>query len=177
MNIQLDALKVDVYVHGARETDRQNGLQCITEMPHTCCSRVRRILQRDAADTSVSRLRLKCDDTRAENRFRLSAKRMSPFKSAGPSVQSTTSSRGVHISGSNAGYTMFLGSVKGTGYPLHSPVSPSLSPPCVTLCHHVSTGLYLQFIYLSLSLSLSLTHTHTHTHTHTLLNSVNRWNL
>jgi len=26
------------------------------------------------------------------------------------------------ISGSNAGYTMFRGSVKGTGYPLHSPV-------------------------------------------------------
>ena len=37
------------------------------------------------------------------------------------SVQST-GSRGVRISGSNAGYTMFRGSVKGTGYPLHSPV-------------------------------------------------------
>jgi len=33
--------------------------------------------------------------------------------------------------------------VKGTGYPLHSPVSPSLPLPCVTVCHHVSTGLYL----------------------------------
>jgi len=32
--------------------------------------------------------------------------------------------------------------VKGTGYPLHSPVSPSLPLPCVTVCHHVSTGLY-----------------------------------
>jgi len=31
----------------------------------------------------ISRLRLKCDDTRAETRFRLSAKRTSPFKSAG----------------------------------------------------------------------------------------------
>jgi len=40
----------------------------------------------------------------------------------GPSVQSTTGSRGVRISGSNAGYSMFRGSVKGTGYPLHSPV-------------------------------------------------------
>ena len=47
----------------------------------------------------------------------------------GPSVQSTTGSRGVRISGSNAGYTMFRGSVKGTGYPLHSPVSPSLPLP------------------------------------------------
>ena len=31
----------------------------------------------------VCRLRLKCDGTRAETRFRLSAKRTSPFKSAG----------------------------------------------------------------------------------------------
>jgi len=58
------------------------------------------------------------------------------------SVQSTTGSRGVRISSSNAGYTMFRGSVKGTGYTLHSPVSPSLPLPCVTVCHHVSTELY-----------------------------------
>jgi len=32
--------------------------------------------------------------------------------------------------------------VKGTGYPLHSSVSPSFPLPCVTLCHHISTGLY-----------------------------------
>jgi len=89
-----------------------------------------------------TRLRLKCDGTRAEIRFRLSVKRTSPFKSAEASVQSTTGSRGVRISGSNAGYTMFRGSVKGTGYPLHSPVSPSLPLPCVTVCHHVTTGLY-----------------------------------
>ena len=78
-----------------------------------------------------SRGQLKCDGTRAETRFRLSAKRTSPFKSAGggASVQSTTGSRGVRISGSNAGYTMFRGSVKGNGYTLHSPVSPFTSPP------------------------------------------------
>ena len=58
----------------------------------------------------------------------------------GTSVQSTTGSRGVRISGSNAGYTMFRGSVKGTGYPLHSPFSPSLPLPFVTVCHHISTG-------------------------------------
>jgi hypothetical protein len=86
---------------------------------------------------------LQCDGTRAETRFLLSAKRTSPFKSAGASVQSTTGSRGVRISGSNAGYTMFRGSVKSTGYPLHSPVSPSLPLLCVTVCHHISTGLYL----------------------------------
>jgi hypothetical protein len=75
------------------------------------------------------RLRLKCDGTRAETRLRFSAKRTSPFKSAGESVQSTTGSRGVRISGGNAGYTMSRGSVKSTGYLLHSPVSPSLPPP------------------------------------------------
>jgi len=85
---------------------------------------------------------LKSDGTRPETRFHLSEKRTSPFKSAGASVQSTTGSRGVRISGSNAGYTMFRGSVKGTVYPLHSPVSPSLPLPCVTVCHQISTGVY-----------------------------------
>ena len=78
--------------------------------------------------------------TRAQTRFRLSPKRTRPFKSAGASVQSTTGSRGVRISGSNPGYTMFRGSVKSAGYPLHSPVSSSLPLPCVTMCHHISTG-------------------------------------
>jgi len=63
----------------------------------------------------------------------------------GASVQSTAGSRGVRISGSNAGYTMFRDSVKGTGYPLYSPFSPSLPLPCITVCHHISTGVYLSF--------------------------------
>jgi len=69
----------------------------------------------------------------------------------GTSVQSTTGSRGVRISGSNVGYTMFRGSVKGTGYPIHSLVSPSLPHPCGIVCHHISTGLYhiTLFIYSS----------------------------
>jgi len=92
--------------------------------------------------TTWCRDQLKCDGTRAETRFRLSAKRTSPFKSVGASVQSNTGSRGVRISGSNAGYTMFRGSVKGTGYPLQPPVSPSLPLPRVTVCHHISTGVY-----------------------------------
>jgi len=47
------------------------------------------------------------------------------------------------IVGSNAGYTMFRGSVEGIGYPLHSPISPSLPLPCAaTVCHHISAGLY-----------------------------------
>jgi len=40
----------------------------------------------------------------------------------GASVQSTAGSRGVRISGSNAGYTMLRDSVKGAGYLLHLPV-------------------------------------------------------
>jgi hypothetical protein len=85
---------------------------------------------------------LKCDGTCVETRFILSAKQTSPFNSDGASVQSTTSSWDVRISGSNAGYTMFWGSGKSTGYPLHLQVSPSLPLPCVTVCHHISTGVY-----------------------------------
>ena len=38
---------------------------------------------------------------------------------------------------------------KTTGYPLHSPVSPSLPLPCVTVYHQVSTELYHQTLYHS----------------------------
>ena len=58
------------------------------------------------------------------------------------SVQSTAVRGGVRISGSNAGYTIFRGSVKGTGCPLHLTVSPSLPFPCVTVCHQISTVVY-----------------------------------
>jgi hypothetical protein len=84
-------------------------------------------------------VRLKRDGTRAETRFRLSPKRTSPFKSAGASVQSTAGSWGVRISFSNAGYTTFRGSVKSTGYPLHSQVS-SHSPPPPPVRHCVPSG-------------------------------------
>jgi len=60
----------------------------------------------------------------------------------GASVQSTAGSRSVRISGTNDVYTMFRGSVNSIGYPLHSPVFPSLPLPCVTVCHHISTGPY-----------------------------------
>ena len=79
--------------------------------------------------TLCRRLRLKCDGTRAETRFRPSPKWTRLFKLAGASVQSTTGSRRVGISDSNAGYALFRGSVKSTGYPLQSPVSPFTSPP------------------------------------------------
>ena len=64
-------------------------------------------IQTGSRRTEHCRGQLKCDGTRAETRFRLSAKRSSPFISAGASVQSTTGSRGVRINGSNVGYTMF----------------------------------------------------------------------
>jgi hypothetical protein len=99
----------------------------------------------------ISRLRLKCDGTCAETRFRLSTKRTSPFKSAGASVQSTTGNRGVRISVINAGYTMFRGSVKSTGNPFHSSVFPSLPLPCVTVYHHTSTGVYIQNYWRNLN--------------------------
>ena len=69
----------------------------------------------------------------------------------GASVQSTTGSRGVRISGSNARYTVFRGRVKSTGYPLHSPVSPhfpSHTPPCVITFQLDSTYLVLLCILL-----------------------------
>ena len=75
----------------------------------------------------MGRLRLKCDGTRAESRFRLLTKWTSPFKSAGASVQSTTGSRGLRISGSNAEYNILRGSVRVLAtysirqFPLHIP--------------------------------------------------------
>ena len=78
------------------------------------------------------------------------------------SVQSTTGSRGVHIRGSNAGYTMFRGSVKSTGCPLHSLVSPSLPLPCVTVCRHISTGLYTFYTVDNVSESLPINQTSRH---------------
>jgi hypothetical protein len=99
----------------------------------------------------AARILLKCDGTRAETRFRLSAKRTTPFKSAGASVQSTTGSLSVRISGSNAGYTMFRGGVKGTGYPLHSPVLT-----CVCLSRRLLFKVASRIVTLTLRASVTL---------------------
>jgi len=53
--------------------------------------------------SKISRAETERDGTRAETRFGFPAKRTSPFKSAGVSVHSAAGSRGVRISGSNAG--------------------------------------------------------------------------
>ena len=85
---------------------------------------------------------LKPDGTRAENRFRLSPKRTSPFNSSGESVQSTAGSRGVRISVSKAGYTTFRGRVRVLAtnsirqFPLHF---PSRASPCAIRCQTSST--------------------------------------
>ena len=46
-----------------------------------------------------SRVKTECDDTGAETRFGLPAKRTSPFISAGVSVQSSTGFLGVRVVG------------------------------------------------------------------------------
>ena len=84
-----------------------------------------------------SRARLKSDGTRAETRFGLSEKWTSPFKSAGESVQSTTGSQGVRISGQTMDRPCSEVQCKSSGYPLQSPISPSLPPPTR---HHVPSS-------------------------------------
>ena len=94
----------------------------------------------------VSRARLKRDGTRAETRFGLSGKRTSPFKSAGGGQFSRLLA--AEVCASAVVMVVMLDTPcsevewKTTGYPLHSPVSPSLPLPCVTVCHQVSSELY-----------------------------------
>ena len=90
----------------------------------------------------MSIARAERDGTRAETRFRLSLKRTKiPFKSVGASVQSTTGSRGVRISLSNAGYITFGGGVRVQAthsirqFPLHF---PSSALPCATRFRTIS---------------------------------------
>jgi len=92
--------------------------------------------------------RSKRDGTRAETRFGLSAKRTSPFKLAGLSVQSTAGSRGVRINGQRLYRPCSDVQCKAAGYPLYSLLSPSLPLPCVTVCHQVLNVLYLNMLWL-----------------------------
>ena len=94
------------------------------------------------ASCKIGIARSKRDGTREETRFGLSAKRTSPFKSAGVSVQSTAGSRRVRISGQRLYRPCSDVQCKAAGYSLHSHVSPSLPLPCVTVCHQVPNVLY-----------------------------------
>jgi len=107
------------------------------------CSPLPRFLPAVFLPIHLRRARLKRDGTRAETIFGLSEKWTGPFKSAGESVQSTTGSRGVRISGQTMDRPCSEVHCKSSGYPLQSPISPSHPLPRVTVCHHVSNGLYL----------------------------------
>jgi hypothetical protein len=109
----------------------------INTVPQTAQWNARDISEQRHTASISDRACLKCDGTRTENRFGLSAKRTSPFKSVGASVQSTAGNRVVRISGSNAGYTMFCGRVQ--DYLLTTPFVcfPFTSP---TVPHRVPSG-------------------------------------
>ena len=77
-------------------------------------------------------MKTEIDGTSAETRFGLPAKRTSPFISAGVSVQSCTDFLGMRVK------------LKTAGYPLHSPLSPSLLLPCVAVCHQIPFPLYMK---------------------------------
>jgi len=100
----------------------------------------KRIAGRLPAGCSTARLNR--DDTLAETRFGLSAKRTSPFNWRGLQFSLLLAAEVC------ASAVLMLDTpcseveCKTTGYPLHSHVSPSLPLPCVTVCHQVSTQLY-----------------------------------
>ena len=78
---------------------------CLQENPLACPRNIPEIpiLTDTCRIRATGIARAERDGTSAETRFRLSPKRMSPFKSVGASVQSNAGSRGVRISLSNAG--------------------------------------------------------------------------
>jgi hypothetical protein len=95
---------------------------------------------------AAGRLRLKCDGTRAETRFPLSAKRMSPFISAVGRqfsrllVAEVCASAVVML---DTACSELVWRVLATHCIRHFP--PSLPLLSVTVCQHISTGLYTYF--------------------------------
>ena len=91
----------------------------------------------------ISRGQLKCDSTRAETRFRLSAKRTSPFKSAGGRQFSRVLAAEVWASAVvmlDTPCSEVVWRVLATHCIRQFP--PSLPLPCITVYHHISTGVY-----------------------------------
>ena len=113
-----------------------------------------------------SRARLKRDGTHAEIRFGLTGKWTSPFKLAGESVWSTTGSRGVRISGSNAEYTMFWGRVKDYWLPTPLASFPFTSPP---MRHRVPSGFNWALLAYQATWSHNTDNHNINTHCHTNL--------
>jgi hypothetical protein len=121
----------------------------------------------------VLKVRFKCDGTRAETRFRLSAKRTSPFKSAGG--VSSVDCRQLELC---ASAIVMLDTprsdvvCKSTGYPLHSSVFSSVLLLCVIVCHHISTELYrsqLETLVLRLHVQSGVRNTEHHAIVRSLL--------
>ena len=79
---------------GSYATRARQQVDCFQSRNHWQLPRGRRSAQKTQqlrlgkhrSETIAGRVRLKCDGTCAETRFRLSAKWTSPFKSAGASV-------------------------------------------------------------------------------------------
>ena len=105
-------------------------------------------LRNTASKGSPVRARLKRDGTCAETRFGLSTIRPSPFKFARGRSQFSRL-LAADVCATAVVMVVMLDTpcsvveCKTTVYPLHSHVSPSLPLPCVTVCHQVSTELYL----------------------------------
>ena len=113
-----------------------------------------------------SSARFESDGTGAETRFGLSAKRTSPFKLAGGRGGGGQFSRllAAEVCASAVVMVVMLDTpcseveCKTTGYPLHSHISRSLPLPCFSVCHQVSTELYLCEKLWVLSSTLSFIH-------------------
>jgi len=92
----------------------------------------------------VLRGQLKYDGTRAETSFRLSAKRTSPFKSAGGRQFSRLVAAEVCASAVVMLDTPYSEVVLPTPFASF----PSLPPPFVTVCHHISAGVCVDVGYM-----------------------------
>jgi len=128
---------------------RQSASTCLAPI---CCPSSGGILY---IYTTTRRMRLKCDGTGQRPDFVLRRNGRVHLNRRGRQFSRLLAAQGVRISGSNAGYTMFRGSVKSTGYLLHPPISPSVPLPCVTVCHHISAGPTNCYIYIVYLLTMS----------------------
>jgi hypothetical protein len=68
--------------------------------------------------------------------------RKGPVHSNRRGCQLSQAVAGEVLHGNNAGQAVIFCLFSLAGYPLHSPVSPTLPLPCVTVCHQVSILLY-----------------------------------
>jgi len=92
---------------------------------------------------TIIRGQLKCDGTRTETIFRLSAKRTSPFKSAGASAQSTAGSQGVLDTPCSELVWRVLATHSIHQFPLHF---PSRASPCAITFQLESTSLWMCYL-------------------------------